>query len=84
MAGESIEQNDVRGDGGKSPGKKAEAVDGEWHARRAESAIPPDDAEDDFGGDFSSDGDSELLNDGSAGRRKMSGEVADAGLRRTG
>lgn len=74
-AGESIEEDDVRSDGGESPGHEAETIDRERGTRGAESAIPSDDAEQYFRGDFGGNGEGELLDGGGACGREVGKDV---------
>src|SRR5579864_3220268 len=71
VAGERVKKDEVRSDGGESPDDEAEAVDGERGAGHAESAVPSNDAEDDFGDDFGGDGIGELADGSAAGGREM-------------
>lgn len=80
-AGESVQKDKVRSDGGQAPRHETELVEREWRLGRAESSVPSDQAERNFGSDFGRDGGSQSLNGGGAGGREMSSDIWDgAGL----
>jgi hypothetical protein len=75
-----VKKHEVWRDACESP-REAKAVHGEGCAGHAESTIPSDNAQDDFGCDLGSNGRSELLNGCCDDGRKMSGDVDLARLR---
>ena len=80
-AEESVKKGDVRGDRREAPGHESNSIERKGRAGKTESAIPSDDAEDDFGSDLGGDRDRELLNYRRTRGRKMRRDINRLRLR---